>query len=195
MRALSFERSIGFALAAAAVAGTLGTTGAQSLLGFYLEPALLWASVAGYLWAAGGLRSGLVGLAVACVGVGLLHQLALDPSYGNIGAALCLGILRSQLARNHVERSPEGAPRARRLVVELVLGTVALASANHLDDGSALGLGLGIWGFWLTHCAYPLLVRTRSESEQPPSDPFEVARNRARRVLVELRDSGVTSRE
>jgi hypothetical protein len=184
MLALSFERSVVLAFAAAVGAGICGTVGAASWLGFYLEPALFWASVAAYLWGAKGLRWGLLVLVLSGVSLLLLYQLALDPLYGRVGAALCLGILRGQL-------SPQ-APRSRRLAVELGLGAVALAGAHFLDDGSAFGLALGMWGFWLSHCAYPLLAEARPESEESSRDAFEVAQNRARRVLAEIQGDRVS---
>ena len=187
MLALSFERSLIFAFAATLVAGIWGTVGGPAWLGSYLEPTLLWTSVAAYLWGTRGLRWGLLACVLCAITVLVLYQLALEPIYGQVIAALGLGILRGQLR-------PE-IPQSRGLAVELALGAVALTCAAELDDGSAFGLALGMWGFWLTHCAYPLLTQTPSESEQPSSDAFEVAQTRARKVLAEIRGSRVSAEQ
>lgn len=162
---------IPWVLVAAPLLGSLGATaafavGALVLYVAWIAPEPSRALAAGALAAISGSFFLLAGAAID------------SPSLVLFATAVVLGVVRSGLL---YRRAP-----LRALFVEFVLLIGGLAFAWLLADGSLLGLGLAIWGFFLVQSLFPLLGGLAERShDRPQEDPFDEARRRALALMEE----------
>jgi hypothetical protein len=100
--------------------------------------------------------------------------LARDAAVLCVGLAVVLAVARSVFLYR--------AAPARAVAIEAALAGGGLVFARLLGTGSALGMALSIWGFFLVQsCFFLLGAGRRAEPAHP--DPFEAAHARAMEVL------------
>lgn len=76
-----------------------------------------------------------------------------------------------------------GSVTARSATVELVFLVASLTAASALGGGRPLGLGLGVWSYFLVQSAYFLWQRPSKPRPDTAGDAFDVAHRRASALL------------
>ena len=141
-------------------------------------------------------------LAVFAVASSTFYVLSVGPTWrhGIRAAALCGGastlagivlpipgaILLTSAAALAVGRSAllHRSRPARALVTEVALLAFGLAFARGLYGGSALDVGMAVWGFFLVQSTFFVLGDQRhAQPSAAPGDPFETAQAKMEEVL------------
>ena len=139
---------------------------------------LLAAVVLYLLWIAPTLRQGVRAALLAVVLTAVVAVVAPGLSAAVFGAAVVLAAVRS----SYLYRSRP----ARALLLEGVLLLGGLLFARALADASPLGVGLGVWGFFLVQCLFTVAGGVRERpAEEPVGDPFTAARQKVLAVMEE----------
>jgi hypothetical protein len=131
------------------------------------------------LWIAPSVSRGLLIAALAGVGAAVAGVLAPGLSEALLAAAAILAVARSGFLYR--------ARPARAAVLEGLLIAGGLLFARVLAAPTSLGVGLGIWGFFLVQSLFFLAGGAdRRRAEEPGVDPFDKARRRALELLEDL---------
>ncbi len=131
------------------------------------------------LWIAPDWRRGFGAAALASFLTVVVALAAMGLSETILGAALIVAVLRSGFL---YRSSP-----ARALVLEGGLLISGLLFAQALASSTSLGVGLGVWAFFLCQSLFFVVGGVRERvAETPEVDPFVGARQKALALLEEL---------
>lgn len=132
-------------------------------------------SVAAPLWYAPSLRAGLAPAALGTLLVLPAVLVGPSPPMALFFGLLVLGVGRSGVCYRW--------PLPRALAAELSLGAVAMCAALAVYDRGFFGSALSVWCFWLVQSAYCLLGTKAPAVPEASIDPFNVARDAAKRLM------------